>query len=278
MAVPLLQSARSLVLTTLGELVFPEDDWTPTSALLHVLGGLGVEERTARQALSRCAAAGWVESERVGRDAQWRLTPAGRTLVAESIERVYTLDAEPAPWDGRWLVLLVPVPHAQRAARKRLNQALSWAGFGNPAPGLWLTPHTEREGEARAIVDGLGLADTALSFTGPSASVGMTDADIVERGWDLAEATGLYEQLLARLRDPGDDVLLVQVELVGALGRMPFLDPQLPPELLPDWIGREVMGRFAEHRAAHSQAARDRFGELTAGTPASPSSPRRRAA
>ncbi|MDN5856618.1 MAG: PaaX family transcriptional regulator, partial [Actinomycetia bacterium] len=52
-------SARSLLLTVLGELVLPAGEPVWTSSLLYVLKGVGVEEQTARQAIARGAAAGW---------------------------------------------------------------------------------------------------------------------------------------------------------------------------------------------------------------------------
>ena len=37
-------------------------------------------------------------------------------------------------WDGRWLILLITIPHELRAVRKKLYGALSWAGFGSLGP------------------------------------------------------------------------------------------------------------------------------------------------
>ncbi|MFF0279382.1 hypothetical protein ACFYSW_03650 [Rhodococcus aetherivorans] len=34
----------------------------------------------------------------------------------------------------------VPVPESHRSSRKKLYAALRWAGFGNPTPGVWVTP------------------------------------------------------------------------------------------------------------------------------------------
>jgi len=45
------RSARSLLLTVLGEYVLPSGAPVWTSALLHVSAGLGIEEKAARQAL-----------------------------------------------------------------------------------------------------------------------------------------------------------------------------------------------------------------------------------
>ena len=60
-----LGSARSLLLTVLGEYVLPRVEPAWTSTLLHVLGGLGVEEKSTRQSLARMAADGWIVAERV---------------------------------------------------------------------------------------------------------------------------------------------------------------------------------------------------------------------
>jgi phenylacetic acid degradation operon negative regulatory protein len=265
-----LKSARSLLLTLLGEHVYPGKQATWTASLLYVLRGLGVEEQSARQAIARCAAAGWIEGERRGRDACWRLTPRGRVLVGESIERVYSLNEKRGPWDGRWLVLLVSIPHQQRAARKHLYSALSWAGFGNPTPGVWLTPHTERADEAREVVSDLGLARSTLSFVGNSASIGLSDDEIVRRAWDLDDIAARYQALLDRYTDArpaaGDDVLFMQIELTCALGRLPFFDPQLPEELLPGWIGREALSRLTDRRTSWFQAGHERWKRVVSRT------------
>ena len=51
-------SARSLLLTLLGEFVLPRAEPVWTQVLIDVLGGLGVEHKSARQALARTAAEG----------------------------------------------------------------------------------------------------------------------------------------------------------------------------------------------------------------------------
>jgi phenylacetic acid degradation operon negative regulatory protein len=141
-------SARSVLLTVLGELVWPENRPVWTSALLYVLRGLGIEEQTARQAIARGAAAGWITGERHGREVRWSLTPAGQKLIKEGAARVTAMAAADTGWDGRWLALLVTIPHTHRTARKRLYAGLTWAGFGNPTPGVWVSPHPDRQEEA----------------------------------------------------------------------------------------------------------------------------------
>ncbi len=261
-------SARSLLLTVLGEFVLPSGRPVWTSTLLHVLVGLGVEEKSARQAIARTAADGWIASERDGRRVRWALTPPGCRLLTEGAERIYSFGAGGSHWDGRWLILMVSVPESQRKLRHQLHTRLAWAGFGNPTAGLWVSPHPEREAEAKQIMQDLGIDAAAFSFTGPFAGIG-SERTLVDRAWDLAEVAARYENFLdefAGMRpEPGDPMLLAQVRLVHEWRRFPFLDPQLPDELLPpEWIGKRAAALFHELHAAWHEGAQRRWGELAA--------------
>jgi phenylacetic acid degradation operon negative regulatory protein len=263
-------SARSLLLTVLGELVYPNAEPVWTSSLLYVLTGLGFEEQTARQAVARGAASGWIEAERQGREVRWSLAPAGRKLIEDGMRRVYSLHTDDGPWDGNWLMLLVTIPQTRRAVRKKLYSALSWSGFGNPTPGLWLSPHPDRLAEAERVVADLELQDSTLSFVGRATAVGLDQAEIVARAWDLDEVAGRYEDLLVRFAgaEPrgGDEVLFSHLELVSEWQRFPFMDPQLPEELLPNWIGRRAARLFHQQRSSWYERAQARWREVVAET------------
>jgi phenylacetic acid degradation operon negative regulatory protein len=237
-----------------------------TSSLLYVLTGLGIEEQTARQAIARGAAAGWITPHRQGREVQWELTPAGRRLIDQGAERVYSMSGETPPWDGNWLILLVSIPQQQRAVRKKLYAALSWEGFGNPTPGVWLSPHPDRQAGVEQVIGSLGLRESTLAFVGSSMSIGLRDAEIVRRAWDLDEVTSEYQQLLVRFSglqpEPGDPLLFTHVQLVSEWQRFPFLDPQLPAELCPDWIGRRAAVVFRQLRAQWYDDAQARWREV----------------
>ncbi len=263
-------SARSILLTILGEFVYPKGEPVWTSTLLHVLTGVGIEEKTARQAIARGAAAGWITPGRNGREVCWHLTPAGRFLIGEGTERVGSLSVGSTAWDGHWLILIITVPESSRIVRRRLYSSLHWVGFGNPTPGIWVSPHPEREGEARRIIDDLKLSASTFSFVGPCARIGLSDQNLVERAWNLGEVAAYYEEILDQFKgfqpQEGDSILFAHVQLVNQWQRFPFIDPQLPNELLPpDWIGRRVSLLFQEQRAAWHDAAHERWCELTHG-------------
>jgi phenylacetic acid degradation operon negative regulatory protein len=241
-------SARSLLLTVLGEFVLPRNEPVWTQVVIDVLGVLGVEHKSARQALARTAAEGLLVSDRSGRRVRWSLTEHGCTLLSDGAARIYGFGAAAKPWDGRWLVLLVSVPEARRQLRHRLRTRLAWAGLGSPAPGVWVTPDPGKQDEVAGVVADLGLTGVTSSFVGPYGTIGEQRA-VVEQAWDLAEVEAAYEEFLEAFADadpasPGE-VLAHQIQLVHAWRRFPFLDPKLPAELLPaEWAGTRAAELF----------------------------------
>lgn len=245
-----------MLLTVLGEFVLPLDRPVWTSALVDILAALGIEEKAARQALARTAADGWIVAERDGRRSRWTLTQAGRRLLTEGAARIYGFSAEASTWDGRWLVLTVSVPETQRNLRHQIRTRLAWAGFGSPVPGVWIAANADREAEAKQIFADLDLADGVFSFVGPFAGIGSA-ATLVAQAWDLDAVADRYRDFItgvSALRPVTEqDHIVAQIRLVHAWRQMPFVDPQLPRELLPpDWIGRRAAALFQSRHTAFS--------------------------
>lgn len=261
-------SARSLLLTLLGEFVLPARAPVWTQAVVDALGLVGVEEKSARQALARTAADGVVDPERVGRRVRWSLTEPGLALLTEGAARIYGHGVARPPWDGRWIVLVASVPEQQRALRRRLRTRLAWAGLGSPAAGLWVRPLTgedEVEG-VRRVLDELDLAGSAHLVVGDYAG-GLGAHDLAAQAWDLTELEARYRAFLDRFADlaPADDTaaLAAQLHLVDDWRRFPFLDPQLPSPLLPAaWPGHRAAELFHARHAAWADPSRRRFADL----------------
>jgi phenylacetic acid degradation operon negative regulatory protein len=261
-------SARSLLLTVLGELVVPAGQPVWTASLLYVLAGLGVSEQTARQTFSRAADSGWLVSERFGREARWTVTREAVDIIDDITRRVLTLNTIPERWDGDALILIVTIPNDKRAARKRLHSALGWAGFGNPAPGLWASPHIDRAEEARQLIQELDLRDCTIAFIGSTVDVGLADRAIVRRAWNLDDVADRYAKLLAKFAgrkpEPGDDLLFTHLALVDEWRRFPYMDPQLPKDLLPNWIGHRAADIFVDLHSRWHGGAYERWREVVA--------------
>jgi len=257
-------SARSLLLTVLGEFVLPRRSPVWTGVLVGSLAALGVEEKAARQALSRTAAEGLIVASREGRRVRWSLSPEGTRLLAAGAERIHGFLREVPQWDGEWLVLAVTVPETQRQLRHRLRTRLTWAGFGSPLPGLWVSPDTGKEQEAAAVVAELGV--DAFSYVGRSGPVG-EELRVVAQAWDLDGLAAEYSGFLGGFtaQDPGTarEAFVAQVRLVQAWRRFPSLDPALPVPLLPQgWPGHEAAAVFQARHEAWHRSAQQHWDEL----------------
>ena len=128
-------SARSLLLTILGEFVMPTGESVWTSSLLTALTDLGVESQTGRQAIARAASTDLLRSERHGREVRWTLTDDAIAYLHEGERRVYAL-ADPAPWDGTWLVAFLTIPQSRRV----VDGVRSIAGWEDRLPRALTSP------------------------------------------------------------------------------------------------------------------------------------------
>jgi phenylacetic acid degradation operon negative regulatory protein len=262
-------AARSLLLTILGEYVLPRGEPVWQETLVGALVSVGHTSQAARQALARSVRGGWLETSRVGRRARVSLSPRSCELLATGASRIYSFGS-PSTWDGRWLVLILRVPESRREVRHQLRTRLAWAGFGSMGGGVWLTPHVDREAELQAAIRSAPAA-VATSFV---ASLGMLGrgADVAATAWDLESVRSQYEAFIedfATVRpSAGEAFFRMQTLLVHAWRRLPFLDPDLPAELLPaGWPRRRAHELFTGRHAAWSDAAQEWFDSLEAGRP-----------
>jgi len=259
-------SARSTLLTVLGEFVHPRGESVWTATLIDALAALGIEEKAARQALTRTASEGLLESSRHGRRVLWDLTPDGRSLLEEGTRRIYGFMRERRPWDGRWLVLTVAIPETQRQLRHRLRTRLTWLGLGSPSSGLWISPDASKNQDVHTVIRELGLEEQAFAWVGPASGIGDENRLLAE-AWNLDDVEdrylGFLEEFEGRRADTTDEAFVAQVEMVQEWRRFPFLDPDLPSELLDhDWPGPRAAAAFHDRHARwhrNAQAAWDRF-------------------
>jgi phenylacetic acid degradation operon negative regulatory protein len=259
-------SARSILLTVLGEFVLPRGGEVWTGTLVDALAAMDIEAKAARQALARTAAEGLLASTRHGRRVRWQLTGAGDALLTEGTERIYGFMRGSHAWDGRWLVVNVGVPESQRQLRHRLRTRLTWLGLGSPSPGLWIVPDTGKQTAVRAVIDELGLSPRAFAWTGTSAGIGDA-AILLKAAWDLDDVEKRYLAFIDRLdaaTAPSiQEAFVHQVQLIQDWRRFPFLDPDLPVELLDhDWPGPRAAAAFHDRRTRWHRRAQEYWDKL----------------
>ena len=252
-------SAKALLLTILGEFVLPHSGSLWTSTVVRSLGAMQVEERNARQAVARLAERGIVHSTKEGRKARWHLTDHGRELLMAGTARINEFGAGDDTWDGRWLVVLCSVPEDQRAKRHQLRTQLEFAGFGFVAPGVAISPHLDREGAANRVLKDLSLVPGAIVVRAETGELVAAD-DLLRRAWDLDALGARYAAFLTDFsqRAPRSDgsCFAAAVDLVHSWRRFPFIDPEIPPRLLPvRWPGRRAKELFDDCRAAWAPGA-----------------------
>ena len=257
-------AARSMLLTVLGEYVLPLDDGVWQETLISALSRLGYKTHAARQALARSVGGGWLRTERHGRRARVHLTGETRAMLTSGAARIYGF-GEPREWDGRWLLVVVRVPEQRRDVRHVIRSQLAWAGFGSLGNGLWLTPHVDREAEVDRIVGDVSVAEL-MSFRAEFGGIG--DAGkVVADAWDLDAVAERYREFLdrfGRLRPKAPEAAFrAQTELVHTWRKFPFLDPDLPQEMLPArWPRTRAHLLFEERHAEWQGPAQEYFGSL----------------
>jgi phenylacetic acid degradation operon negative regulatory protein len=255
-------SARGLLFTVLGEFVLPSGGSAWTSAFIDVFARIGVEEKAIRQALARTGADGWIRPERDGRRTRWVLTADGERLLTEGTKRIYAFASAQRDWDGSWLLVLARIPDADRAARHQVRTRLSWAGLGSPAPGVWITTHTDRASEVEQVLRQAGVADTQIFR---AEHRGGDLATLVRQAWDLPAIERGYAQFLTEFASgAAPDPLTQVIELVHAWRRFPSVDPGLPDQLLPpQWSGARAAALFTSRHASWSPDAMTQWAGLT---------------
>jgi len=266
-----------VLLTVLGEFVLPRGGEAWTQTLIGALGAVGVEERNARQALSRLGEQGLVGRQRDGRRVRRYLTPEAIELLETGTRRIFGFNASPVDWDGRWLVVLCSVPEESRSKRHVLRSRLRFAGFGFLSAGVAITPHVEREAVATEILKELDLVENATVLR---AEVGelVTASDLLHRAWDMEslgdEYRGFVQSFHGRSPTTPRARFAALVQLVHRWRRFPFIDPELPDELLvANWHGHRAREVFDDRHAAWKRDAFAFFEELEQTSAGSATSP-----
>jgi phenylacetic acid degradation operon negative regulatory protein len=255
-------AARSLLLTVLGEYVLGEGAPVWNATLLRALGELGVLEKTARQAITRSAADGWLRREPVGRSVRWHLTLSTTRLLTEGAQRIYSFSSVAEEWDGRWLLVRVSVPERVREQRHVARSRLAWEGFGTLGQGWWISPHVDRRPDLDTVA-GEGAPSLMTLVVQPGS--GGDEQALVDEAWgDRRELQRDYTRFInwaaGRRPTTAAEVFVAQTLLVHHWRKFPIIDPGLPRHLLPDpWIGLEAAEVFADRHTEWTDDARDWF-------------------
>ncbi|MFI8455031.1 PaaX family transcriptional regulator C-terminal domain-containing protein [Kitasatospora sp. NPDC085464] len=274
----------SLIHTVYGEFVRRLGGWISIADLIALMAELDVDGPAVRSAMSRLKKAGTLHQERRA-GTGYRLAPAMEPVFEEGDRRIFH-SLEPAELADGWVVAVFSVPESERAHRHQLRSRLSWLGFGNAAPGVWLAP-ARLLPDARRLLERLGLSAYVHLFLSAEYA-GFADLRTAVAGWwDLpaieaqyAAFTDAWRPVAEDLREPGPpravgadgppmtpdpdgpprtagagdrhgidpaEAFRAYVPMLTQWRRLPYLDPGLPAPLLPaDWNAVPARAVFAE--------------------------------
>jgi phenylacetic acid degradation operon negative regulatory protein len=231
----------SIVITVFGDAIVPRGGSVWLGTLLEFFKALDINGGVVRTAMSRLAADGWLEREKVGRNSFYRLTRKGGQTFVAATKHIY--DSPSSDWTGRFELLLIGKAEDRDASR----DALKNAGFGSPLPGVWVAPSGVPIPEEASCA--IRLEVSAEDDSGRR---------LLSESWPLertAEAYLKFTKTFEPLRDwIGQGTRLAEGEAFSArilmihyYRRVVLRDPLLPAALLPaDWPGRAARQLCAE--------------------------------
>ncbi|HEX3785641.1 MAG TPA: PaaX family transcriptional regulator C-terminal domain-containing protein [Pseudonocardiaceae bacterium] len=261
---------QELVTTLAGAYLQPRagrEVWS--GGLVALLAEFGFSAGAARVALARMVRADLLAPAKRGRLVYYTLTPRMIAVLADGDRRIFSLGRRPEPegHNGQWTVLWQAIPDEARAARERLVRRLRFLGFGSLQDGTWISPH-DRESQTLALLDELDVAKYAGLLLGRPA-LALDVRGLVDRIWDLDALARRYQTFVAQFaRAPQPhsdrDAWQSRTQLVHTFRQFPFLDPELPQDLIAAPAGRaEAIELFHARYPALAPAAQRYFDEVT---------------
>jgi phenylacetic acid degradation operon negative regulatory protein len=223
----------SIVITVFGDAIMPRGGSVWLGTLLEFFKTLEVDSGVVRTAMSRLAADGWLERNKIGRNSFYRLAQKGWQTFDTAAKHIY--NPKPADWTGRFELLLI----ANAADRDASREALKDAGFGSPLPGVWIAPSGVPVPEHAA--QAIRLEVSAEDDSGRR---------LLSESWPLDRTADAYLKFMKtfeplrgwigrRERLSDTDAFTARILLIHHYRRVVLRDPLLPPALLPrDWPGR----------------------------------------
>jgi phenylacetic acid degradation operon negative regulatory protein len=253
-----MSNSQDMIFTLYGDYIRHRGGGAWTGSLIELLRPFGLSEQAVRSTLSRMSRNGWLESRKAGRHSYYCLTPKCLTLLEEGAQRIFQPRHD--PWDGRWHLLTYSIPESKRHLRRRLRKRLVWLGFGALHQATWISPRDLRA-EVEQVVDALRIRPYVELFSAEHEGFA-SDKEIVAHSWNLEQLNDYYTAFIARYgpsfqkyqaQSASNDGLEPQecfvqrFLLIHEYRSSPYVDPNLPPELLPnDWLGEEATQLFQQ--------------------------------
>jgi len=259
------------ILTLYGDYLLSRRGEIGIGSLIKLLNDLGLSEQAVRSAVSRMCRAGILKVRHEGRKSYYSLTKSGSDLLTKGAQRIF--ERKNTDWDESWNIVIYSIPEKRRQARDRLRLELGWMGYGALSEATWISPY-DLTHEVADLVERLRIKEYVQVFH--ARHNGFTNPqEIVSRCWDLQTVHEKYAEFIAgyqpkleghlerlnagELIEPRE-CFVERFSLIHEYRRLPFFDPDLPRELLPqNWLRPQAAAIFRKYHDLLADKANEYF-------------------
>jgi len=266
--------SQDAILTLYGDYLLKRGGEIGIGSLIKLLSNLGLSQQAVRSAVSRMCRAGLLKVRRVGRKSYYSLTEDGHRLLTKGAKRIF--ERKNSHWDGSWNIVTYSIPEQRRQARDRLRLELNWMGYGALTEATWISPYDLTK-EVEELGERLQIRDCIQIFQ--ARNQGFTDPKrMVSLGWDLSRIHQKYASFSQKYQPKLDNHLrrrragetiepsecfVERFGLIHEYRKLPFFDPDLPAELLPeDWLRPRAAALFREYHDLLADKANKYFNSV----------------
>ncbi len=266
---------RAAMLTLYGDYVLQRGGETGIGSLITLLSNFGLSEQAVRSAVSRMCRLGLLKVRREERKSYYSLTENGHSLLTKGTQRIFTRKNN--QWDGTWSIVVYSVPEQKREARDRLRLELSWMGYGPLSNATRISPNDRTE-EVKELVERLQIKEYIHIFKAKLQDYS-DPYEVVSQCWNLGRIHETYANFIAkyspkldfhlkRIQDgenvKPDECFVERFNLIHEYRKLPFLDPDLPRELLPEnWLRPRAAAIFDEFHDSLAEKANEYFDSVS---------------
>ncbi|UCD08043.1 MAG: hypothetical protein JSU79_06715 [Dehalococcoidales bacterium] len=265
---------QSAMLTLYGDYLLDRGEEIGIGSLITLFNNFGLSDQAVRSAVSRMCQAGLLKARSEGRKSYYSLTPRGHNLLSTGAKRIFI--RKDTSWNGTWNIVTYTIPEEERKTRDTLRRELIWMGYGALSGATMISPY-DLTGEVMELAEQLGVIHRIHIFQ--AKEQGLIDAKkIVSSCWDLVRIHDMYFEFLEKYQPQyehwleringnenidASEYFLERFLLIHEYRKLPFYDPDLPGELLPeDWLRPKAAILFQEFHDLLTDKATNYFNSV----------------
>jgi phenylacetic acid degradation operon negative regulatory protein len=265
---------QSAMLTLYGDYLLDRGEEIGIGSLITLFNNFGLSDQAVRSAVSRMCHADLLKVRSEGRKSYYSLTPRGHNLLSSGAQRIFI--RKDATWNGNWNIVTYTIPEEERKTRDILRRELIWMGYGALSGATMISPY-DLTNEVTELAQQLGVVQRVHIFQ--AREQGIADAKkIVSSCWDLVRIHDMYFEFLEKYQPRYKDWLertdnnenievneyfVERFLLIHEYRKLPFYDPDLPEELLPeDWLRPKAAALFQEFHDLLTDKATEYFNSV----------------